>query len=174
MDVHGKTMDNVKSTMDIAYICDRKELYSLSGPSGETVKQKAKFVLTMDKRRELSEWMERLNMFYGYCSNFRNIMDNHDCPLFMETLLPIAFGALPDDVLKLLIEVSQFFRNLCSITLQEEMLKEMHQNIVVTPYKLETIFLPGFFNVIGHLSVYFTEDTQVSSPIQYLRMDISI
>jgi len=51
----------------------------------------------------------------GYCSNLRNIVDpndtnfknikSHNCHVFMETLLPIAFGVLPDDVLKPLIEI---------------------------------------------------------------------
>jgi len=145
--------------MDIAYICDREELHSCPGPSGKKVKPKAKFILTMDKRRELSERVDRLNMSYGYCSNLRNILDlndakfnhmkSHDCHVFMEALLPIAFGALLDDVLKLLIEI-EFFKNLCSTTLQEEVLKEMHRNISITLYNLGTIFPPGFFNVIGH------------------------
>ena len=47
---------------------------------------------------------------------------SHDCYVFMETLLSIAFGALPDNVLKPIIEISQFFKNLCLITLQEDML----------------------------------------------------
>jgi len=68
----------------------------------------------------------------GYYSNLRNIVDpneakfnnmkNHDSHVFMETLLPIAFDALPDDVLKSLIELSQFFKNLCSTTLWEDVL----------------------------------------------------
>ena len=55
-------------------------------------------------------------MLDRYCSNFRNNVDlneskfnnmkSHDFHVFIETLLPIAFGALPDDVLKLLIELS--------------------------------------------------------------------
>jgi len=60
----------------------------------------------------------------GYCSNLRNIVDpneakfnnmkSHNCYVFMETLLLIAFGVLLDDVLKPLVEISQFFKNLCS------------------------------------------------------------
>ena len=68
----------------------------------------------------------------GYCSNLRSNVDpnedkfnnkkSYDCHVFMETLLSIAFGALPDNVLKPIIEISQFFKNLCLITLQEDML----------------------------------------------------
>ena len=103
------------------------QLHLQQGPNGRTVKAKAKFVLTVDERRELSEWVKGLDMLDGYCSNLRNIVDpnkakfnnmkSHDCHVFMETLLPIAFGALLDDVLKPLIDLSQFFKNWCSTTL---------------------------------------------------------
>ena len=51
-----------------------------------------------------------------------NNMKSHHCHVFMDTLLPIAFGALPEDVLKPLSELSQFFKNLCSTTLWEDVL----------------------------------------------------
>jgi len=89
-----------------------------------------------------------------YCSNLRNIMDpneakfnnmkSHDRHVFMKTLLPIIFGALPNDILKPLIEIRQLFKNLCSKTLREDMLEEMHRNIVITLCKLETISLLAF------------------------------
>ena len=55
MDVNGKTKDNAKSRMDVAEICDRPELELHSGPRGRLVKPKAKFLLPVDKRRELCE-----------------------------------------------------------------------------------------------------------------------
>jgi len=116
MDVQRKKKDNVKSRMYVADICDREELHLSRGPNSKIVKPKPKFVLTVAKRRELCEWVKGLNMPDGYCSNLRNIIDpneakfnnmrSHDCYLFMEMLLPITFGALPDDVLKPLIELS--------------------------------------------------------------------
>ena len=68
-------------------------------------------------------------------------MKSHDCHVFIETLLPIAFGAFLDDALEPLIEISQFFMNLCSITLREDVVEKMHRNITITLCKLETIFL---------------------------------
>ena len=58
----------------------------------------------------------------------------------METLLPIVFGVVPDDVLKPLIEISKFFKSLCSIILLEDVLEKIHWNITITLCKLETIF----------------------------------
>jgi len=131
----------------------------------------------MDKRRELCEWVKRLNIPDGYYSNLRNIVDpnevkfnnvkSHDCYVFMETLLPIAFGVLPDDVLKPLIEISQFFSNLCSRTLREDVVEKMHQSIAITLYKLVTTFPSGFFNVMEHLPVHLEEEALLGGPVQY-------
>jgi len=175
MDVHGKTKNNAKLKMDVAEIYDRLELHLHSGPSGKSVKPKAKFVFPVDKQRELCEWVMELQMPDGYCSNLRNSVDpneakfnnmkSSDCHVFMETLLSIAFGAFPDDVLKPLIEISQFFKNLCSTTLREDMLEEMRRNIVIILCKLETIFPPDIFNVMEHLLVHLAEETQLSGPV---------
>jgi len=77
-----------------------------------------------------------LQMPDEYCSNLKNIVNpndfkfnnikSHDYHVFIETFLPIAFGALPDDVLKPLIEISQFFKNLYLATLWEDVHEEMH------------------------------------------------
>ena len=53
-----KTKDNAKSRMDVAEIYDRQELHLHLGPSGKSVKSKAKFVLPVNKRRELCEWVK--------------------------------------------------------------------------------------------------------------------
>jgi len=45
------------------------------------------------------------------------------------------------------------------------MLEEMHRNIAITLYKLETIFSPSFFNVMEHLPVQLEEETQLGGPI---------
>jgi len=167
--------------MDVAEIYDRPELHLHSGLSGKPVKPKAKFILpVVDKRRVLNEWVKELQMPNGYCSNLRNIMDpneakfnnirSHNFHVFIETLLPIAFSALPDDVLKPLIKISQFFKNLCLTTLRKDMLEELHRNIVITLCKLVAIFPPGFFNVMEHLPVHLAEEAQLGGPVQYRSM----
>jgi len=47
-------------------------------------------------------------------------MKTHDCDIFMECLLPIAFSALPTHVLNPITEVSHYFKDLCSTTLKED------------------------------------------------------
>jgi len=63
-------------------------------------------------------------MSNGYASNIARCANpdkgnshgvkSHDCHVFMECLLPIAFRSLPEFVCTALAEVSRFFRDLCS------------------------------------------------------------
>jgi len=58
-------------------------------------------------------------------------MKSHDCHVYMETLLPIAFNSFPMHVLNPLIEISHFFKDLCSTTLKEDSLRKLEENISI-------------------------------------------
>ena len=97
----------------------------------------------------------------GYYSNFTNCVDmkfakfqnmkSHDCYVFLQMLMPIAFRTLSDDALEPLVELSEFFKNLCSTVLRVDKLQKMQRNISIILCKLERVFPPGFFNVMEHL-----------------------
>ena len=95
-------------------------------------------------------------------------MKSHDCHVFMERLLPIAFREmLPEPIWKAMTEVSLFFRELCSTTLKVEQLEKMEKNIVVTLCKLEKILPPGFFDHMEHLVVHLSYEAKFGGPVQY-------
>ena len=50
-------------------------------------------------------------------------MKSHDCHVFMKPLLPIAFIDLLKPIWSPIVELSQFFRDLCSLTLWESELR---------------------------------------------------
>ena len=81
--------------------------------------------------------------------------------------MPIAFRALPDDVLEPLVELSEYFKNICSTVLQVDKLQEMQCNIRIILCKLERVFPPGFFNVMEHLPVHLAEEAYLGGPVQY-------
>ena len=60
------------------------------------------------------------------------------------------------------MELSQFFQDIYSITLKEEQLFLMEENIAFTLYKLERIFLPSFFDTMEHLLVHIAYKARVS------------
>ena len=101
------------------------------------------------------------NMPNGYASNLARCvnvakgkffdMKSHDCHVFMECLLPIALRELSDHVWRLLTELSQYYRDLCSSTLRVDDLLVMEKNIPIILCKLGRIFPLGFFDSIEYL-----------------------
>ncbi|KAL0291760.1 UNVERIFIED_CONTAM: hypothetical protein Sradi_7014600 [Sesamum radiatum] len=124
---------------------------------------------TTSAREELKEthllsvsWSVNLDDFSMYG------MKSHDCHVFMEKLLPIAFcDLLPESVWNALTELSLFFRDLCSIVLLESNVKTLEENIIVTLCKLEKIFPPSFFDSMEHLPIHLAYEARCGGPIQY-------
>ena len=94
-------------------------------------------------------------------------MKSHDYHMFMETLLLIAFSALPDDVLELLVALSEFFKNLCANVLREDLLMDMHSKIALILCKLETTFPPAFWNIMEHLPVHLAQKAYLGGLVHY-------
>ncbi|KAL0379281.1 UNVERIFIED_CONTAM: hypothetical protein Sradi_3233600 [Sesamum radiatum] len=177
MDVKGKTKDNVKARLDLQDICKRRNL-ELKEMNGKYLKPKASYTLSKDERAIVLKWIKDLRLPDGYASNLgRSVnlddfsmygMKSHDCHVFMEKLLPIAFrDLLPESVWNALTELSLFFRDLCSTVLLESNVKTLEENIIVTLCKLEKIFPPSFFDSMEHLPIHLAYEARCGGPIQY-------
>lgn len=94
-------------------------------------------------------------------------MKSHDCHIYMECLLPIAFSALPEPIWKPITELGQFFRDLCSTMLREDHLLQMEQNIPIILCKLERIFPPALFDSMEHLPIHLPYEAKMGGPVQY-------
>jgi hypothetical protein len=83
-------------------------------------------------------------------------------------LLSLAIrGNLNEQVSGLLIELSIFFRQLCSKVLRVNQLEKMEKDIALTLCKLEMIFPPSFFDVMMHLPVHLATEAKLGGPVQY-------
>ncbi|XP_004505399.1 uncharacterized protein [Cicer arietinum] len=128
MNVKGKTKDNEKARKDLSLLCFRGDLEMQVLSNGKMGKPKANYTLTSSDAKLVCKWLKDLRMPYGYASNLARCADvekgtihgmkSHDCHVFMECLLPIAFHSLPEFVWKPLTELSQFFKDLCCNTLR--------------------------------------------------------
>jgi hypothetical protein len=177
MDIKDKTKDNAKARMDIKKYCRRKELELQTQSNGKVLKPKAKYVLSSDQQKVVYKWVSELKMPDGHASNLHRCvnkgegkligMKSHDCHVFMERLLPIAFSALPHQVWSPIAELSKFFKDLCSTILRVDDLLLMEQNIVTTTCKLEKSFPPGFFNSMEHVPIHLPYEARVGGPVQY-------
>ena len=90
-------------------------------------------------------------------------MKSHDNHILMQQLFPIAIrGSLPPKVSKSLIDLSCFFREICSKVLNVEELGALKKRIAVTLCELERIFPPSFFTVTVHLVMHLASEAKVT------------
>ncbi|MHC6132232.1 DUF4218 domain-containing protein, partial [Serratia marcescens] len=178
MDIKEKTKDNVKARKDLALYCNRRHLELKPASDGKLLKPVANYVLKKEDKDAVYKWMKDLKFPNGYASNLGACVDvsegkvmgmkSHDCHIFMECLLPVAFRELlPPVVSTAITELSMFFRDICSSKLKVGDLEKLQDNIALTICKLEKIFPPGMFNAMEHLPVHLPFEARAGGPVQY-------
>ena len=95
----------------------------------------------------------------GRCVDMKKLklfgMKSHDCHVFMQRLIPIAFREiLPLNVWKVLTELSLFFKELTATTIKTDDMVRLENDIPLILCKLERIFPSSFFDSIEHLPVH--------------------
>ena len=123
--------------------------------SWKTYQTKGNICIHQISKIFICKWVKELTLPDGYASNLGRCvglsqgklhgMKSHDCHVFMQRLLPIAFDSLPKSIWKVGVELSLFFSVLTSITLNVEHLRILEENIPVLFCKMEQIFPPSFF-----------------------------
>ncbi|GLU18565.1 hypothetical protein SLE2022_348580 [Rubroshorea leprosula] len=95
-------------------------------------------------------------------------MKSHDCHIFVQSLIPIAFRhLLPKQVWEPLVEISEFFRALCAPVIQVNDMTVWQERIVEIICKLEQIFPPSFFDSMEHLAIHLPYEARVRGPVQF-------
>ena len=101
-------------------------------------------------------------------------IQNHNCHIFMECLLPVALRELPDHVWRSLTELSDYFRDLCSSILTVDDLLVMEKNISIIPCKLERIFPLRFFDSMEHLPVHLAFKAWIYMWTSPIKVDVPV
>jgi hypothetical protein len=118
MDVKGKTKDNIKARLNVMLSCNRKNMELVCDGSRVT-KPKASFVLEKNAQLLVYKWLKSLRFPDGHVSNISRLvnteecrlygMKSHNCHVFMQTLIPLAFRDLfPKGIWDALMEISHF------------------------------------------------------------------
>jgi hypothetical protein len=177
MDVKGKTKDNIKARLDVALFCNRKNM-ELVCDASRVLKPRASFVLEKNAQLLVYKWLKSLRFPDGHASNISRLfnteecklygMKSHECHVFMQTLIPLAFhDLLPKGKWDALTEISHFFRDICSSKLNVDHILRLEMNIVETLCKLEMIFSPSFFDSMKHLLIHLSFKAKFGGPVQY-------
>jgi hypothetical protein len=164
MDVKGKTKDNIKARLDIALLCNRKNM-ELVCDGSRVAKPRTSFVLKKNTRLLVYKWLKSLRFPDGYASNISRLvnieecrlygMKSHDCHVFVQTLISLAYrDLLPKGIWDTLTEINHFFRDICSSKLNVDHIERLETNIVETLCKLEMIFPPSFFYIVEYILLF--------------------
>ncbi|GKA85533.1 pyruvate kinase [Tanacetum coccineum] len=79
-------------------------------------------------------------------------LKSHDYHIMMQRLLPYGLQQyLPDEVVKPIIELCSFFKQICSATLMEDDMLKAQSKVVDILCDLELIYPPALFDIMIHL-----------------------
>ncbi|KAH7850737.1 hypothetical protein Vadar_002263 [Vaccinium darrowii] len=175
--VNGKGKDTLSARLDMVEMEIRQALHPQ--------KVGDKYYLppacyTMDKKEITSfcTLLKNIKVPDGYASNIARCVNikqhslsglkSHDNHIIMQQILPIAVrNLLPKKIAKPLIELSNFFRELCSKTLEVDELDRLQSQIALTLCHLEKVFPPAFFDVMEHLPIHLAEEAKLAGPVHY-------
>lgn len=88
--------------------------------------------------------------------------------MIMQQLLPIALRRSTDPkVTKVLIEICDYFNDICCKAIDVKHMEKLEKEIVLTLCKLEKLFPPSFFTVMVHLVVHLATEVKIAGPVQY-------
>lgn len=95
-------------------------------------------------------------------------LKTHDCHILLQRVLPAGLrGLLDDDIYQAIAELGKFFRELCSQTLNKEVLVRMKTEIPLILCNLKKIFPSAFFDFMVHLAVHLPDEAILRGPVQY-------
>jgi hypothetical protein len=103
INVKGKTKANIKARMDITLFCHHKNI-DLVYDGSWVAKPKASFALDKNAQLLVYQWLKSLCFYDGHALNISRLvnledcrlygMQSHDCHIFMQTLIPLAYRDL--------------------------------------------------------------------------------
>jgi hypothetical protein len=171
MDVKGKTKDNIKARLDLALFYNRKNM-ELVCDGSRVAKLRASFMLEKNAQLLVYKWLKSMCFPDGHALNISRLvnteecklygMKSHACHMFMQKRIPLAFrDLLPKGILDALMEISHFFRDICSSKLNVDHIERLEMNIIETICKLEMIFPPSFFDSMEHIPIHLLYEVKV-------------
>ena len=136
------------------------------------------YTLSLQEKRRLCQFLKDIKVPDNYSSKIsRRVqvkkcklpgLKSHDWHVLMQQLLPVAVrGILPKELTMILVELSNFYRQLCSKVLWVAELERLEHQIAVTLCKMEMIFPPAFFDVMVHLPIHLAGEAKVTGHVPY-------
>ncbi|XP_042486512.1 uncharacterized protein LOC122066739 [Macadamia integrifolia] len=179
LDLKDKTKDTMNACLDLKDMHIRPDLHPqiIEGKNKVFIPSACYSLSTKDKD-VFCTLINSVKVPDSYASNIarcvqvkeRKIsgMKSHDCHILIQQILPVALrNILPKNVRSILMELCQYFRDICDKVGKEDDFKKLEESIVVTLCNLERIFPPGFFNIMVYLIIHLAFGVRMAGPVQY-------
>jgi ssDNA-binding Zn-finger/Zn-ribbon topoisomerase 1 len=175
----GKSKDNYKARADLVDMGIRSTLHPQPSLKSSTMllpracyqmsnKDKDAFLSVLGNVKAPDECSSNISRCVHLKQRKIFGLKSYDGHVLMQQLLPVALrGSLPDRVTSVIIELCNFFKQICSKILNVDFLAQLESRIVLTLCQLETIFPPSFFTIMMHLVIHLASEAKVAGPVQY-------
>jgi hypothetical protein len=110
--------------------------------------------MSREQKEMLCSVIQNLRTPNGYASNISRSVNMKDCKLvglkshdnhvLLHDILPVALRSYypSKDVMKIVVQLSNFFKKLCSKVIDADELVKLQESIVMTLCDMERLFLP--------------------------------
>ncbi|XP_050386122.1 uncharacterized protein LOC126802526 [Argentina anserina] len=174
--VVGKSKDNLNSRRDLERMEIRRQYHLKRTESGQEYADPAEFEMNNKGKDLFLSGLAATRMPEGAASNIArrvNLRDrsirslkSHDNHIMLQQLIPLFIrSSLPANVVQPLIDVGNFFKQLCSLENSAADLQALRDRIVLTLCELEKIFPPSFFDIMEHLPVHLVDEALVAGAV---------
>ena len=155
----------------------RKELH-LTTQGNKLVRSHDCYTLTLDERIKFCQFLKSMKFPNKYASNTAKCVNvkegslsglkSHDCHVLLEPLLPKGIQPyLLKDLCTTIVELCNFFRQLCTKTIIVADLDVLEKGIIMIHCKLECIFPTAFFYIMAHLVIHLPREAKYSGPVSF-------
>ncbi|XP_062100718.1 uncharacterized protein LOC133806640 [Humulus lupulus] len=156
---NDKSKDTTNARQDLKNMGVRQSLWIYEDAHKRLLKPHAPYVLTAEDKQLFCRFFKEVKLPDGFCSNLKKkVTDNnivglksHDCHVIMQRLLPVCIGKfLSKEISTTIIELCNFFRILCSRTLNVKDMEKAQGDLIQILCKMERIYPPAFFDIMIH------------------------
>lgn len=173
----GSTKDSVQARHDLKQFGIRHAL-QVDEDVASKMLPPAYYTMSPTEKDIFCKVLSRVKVPDGYTANISRCvrrkecrisgLKSHDFHILMQQLLPLAVRkVLPHNVSAVLIELSSFFRELCSKDSTTDDFSQLQSGIALTLCNLERIFPPAFFDSMIHLPIHLAIEAMIAGPVHY-------
>ncbi|XP_068329751.1 uncharacterized protein [Pyrus communis] len=173
----GKSKDNLNARLDLELMGMKPELHR-KFVNGKPKMPPGVYTMKPLEKELFCKVLASIQVPDNYSSNISRLvhtkekiirgLKSHDWHVLMQQFLPIAIRkCLPTATAQILLELSAFFRHLCTKKGSVECFRKLTPKIVMILCQLERILPPAFFVVSLHLTIHLAEEAALAGPVHY-------